>query len=59
LVAAAFLVRSPLSAKARSISFGSMDRFVAMCEFPHMSLHIMSWGRNDRVGTAVVWFCTS
>ena len=39
LVTAAFLVRSPLTAKARSISFGSMDRLIVMCESPHMSLH--------------------
>ena len=31
----AFFVRSPLTSSARSISSGSIDKLVAMCEPPH------------------------
>src|SRR5271166_3572188 len=40
LVTAAFLVRSPLTARARSSRSGSIDRFVAMCDPLHTWLHI-------------------
>ncbi len=38
-VTAAFFVRSPLTLRARSISAGSIERFVAMCNSPHINLH--------------------
>src|SRR5665213_2971212 len=38
-VTAAFLVRSPPTLTACSISFGSKDRFVAMCHLLHITLH--------------------
>src|SRR5436853_2098480 len=38
-VTAAFLVRSPLTSTARSMSLGSRDRLVAMCDSLHISLH--------------------
>src|SRR5271155_822270 len=44
LVTAAFLVRSPLTARARSSRSGSIDRFVAMCSPPHIILHIAAGG---------------
>src|SRR5271166_588915 len=46
LVTAAFLVRSPLTARARSSRSGSIDRFVAMCSPPHIILHIAAGGRH-------------
>src|SRR5260221_7413951 len=46
LVTAAFLVRSPLTSRARSSKFGSIDRFVAMCGPPHIMLHISDWPFN-------------
>src|ERR1019366_7429669 len=50
LVTAAFFVRSPLTSSARSISSGSMERLVAMCEPPHISLHICSHKSNRAMG---------
>ena len=38
-VTAAFLVRSPLTSRARSIRSGSIERLVAMCEPPHKDSH--------------------
>src|SRR6266516_1959813 len=39
LVTAAFFVFSPLTASARSRSWGSMARLVGMCGPPHINLH--------------------
>ena len=49
-------LRSPLTAKARSRSFGSFDRLVAKCETPYKILHIMSGTRNGPVGRCVGGF---
>src|SRR5258708_4887965 len=47
LVTAAFFVRSPLTSSARSSKSGSIERFVAMCESPHIWLHILYLNCND------------
>src|SRR4051794_25319044 len=47
-VTAAFFVFSPLTFKARSTSFGSRARLVAMCNSLHIILHNRSW-RSQRL----------
>src|SRR6266852_1349576 len=53
-VTAAFFVFSPLNSRARSMSFGSRDRLVAMCASLHTMLHNSScavklscWARQE------------
>src|SRR6516162_7773142 len=54
LVTAAFLVRSPLTARARSSRSGSIDRFVAMCISLHMLLHIAGGAATSLLATSPV-----
>src|SRR5262245_59799707 len=55
-VTAAFFVRSPLTSSARSISLGSIDRFVAMCDYLHTQSHrsraCIQVAANQRIGVA-------
>ena len=53
LVTAAFFVFSPLTSNAFSSNSGSMDRFVAMCQPPHIILHISLFVSNLQAPLAV------
>jgi hypothetical protein len=51
-VAAAFLVRSPPTLTACSMSLGSKERFVAMCYLLHTNLHMRAQAYNVTDGVA-------